>query len=192
MTEMRSTPAASPSARRRFPQGSLLAIRELPLTGIIGIQGAETADLGEGMHSVLGMQPPPIGAVVSNSGIEVSSTAPAEWLVFCPEASEHGLVESLRSACASSFATITVLSDCKSGFEVSGPAATDLLSSGCALDLDAAVFSPGTVAATRFATLPALLMRAAEDRFRLYIDVSYAAYLTAWLIESSTEFQELA
>jgi sarcosine oxidase subunit gamma len=66
-------------------------------------------------------------------------------------------------------------------FELSGPAAADVLARGCALDLHPSVFPPGRCAQTLLARAQVILYRTEEQTFRLLVRASYADDLRAWL-----------
>jgi heterotetrameric sarcosine oxidase gamma subunit len=72
---------------------------------------------------------------------------------------------------------------------ISGRCVADLLSKGCAVDLDPEAFAAGAATQTRFAGLHVILRRPDEaDSYEILVARSQAAWLCDWLIEASLEF----
>lgn len=69
--------------------------------------------------------------------------------------------------------------------ELSGSGAADVLARGCALDLHASVFPPGSCAQTLVARAQVILYRTDEYTFRLLVRPSFASYLRAWLRDAT-------
>jgi sarcosine oxidase subunit gamma len=71
-------------------------------------------------------------------------------------------------------------------FEIAGPHAADLVSMGCALDPAGEALLPGRCAQTVFAGAKIVLYRyGARESFRLHVERSLAAYLTAWFQQAA-------
>jgi sarcosine oxidase subunit gamma len=67
-------------------------------------------------------------------------------------------------------------------FELSGAGAEDVLAQGCALDLDARVFEPGSSCAqSTLARAEVILLRPELDVWWILVRPSFAPYLRAWL-----------
>ncbi|WP_330849207.1 MULTISPECIES: 2Fe-2S iron-sulfur cluster-binding protein [unclassified Nonomuraea] len=66
--------------------------------------------------------------------------------------------------------------------ELAGPAAYDVLITGCPIDLDPAVF-PGH-AQTLLARTSVILERLSPETYRIYVRSSFAKYLAEWLIDA--------
>jgi len=64
-------------------------------------------------------------------------------------------------------------------FELAGEEATEVLASGCSLDLDA--FAPGSCAQTLLARAQVILLRPELERWWILVRPSFAPYLRAWL-----------
>ena len=69
-------------------------------------------------------------------------------------------------------------------FRIVGPGARDLLAAGCGLDFRAEKFPVGNCCRTRFAQIAAVIAAELPERFDIYVDRSYEAYLEAWLRDS--------
>ena len=103
---------------------------------------------------------------------------PGDWLIVssgssAPEISGSGLA-------------LVDLSDGLVALAVSGPAAREVLSKGCGLDLHR--FAAGKCTRTRFAQIPVVLECLDETRFELHVARSYLHYLRAWLTDAALEF----
>jgi sarcosine oxidase subunit gamma len=102
---------------------------------------------------------------------------PDEWLVLggreadYPEASAAVDVSANRVA-----------------FELAGPAAATVLSSGCALDLGEAAFAVDTCAQTLLARSQVILLRLELHRWWILVRPSFAPYLRAWLRDALGQF----
>ncbi|MET8865364.1 2Fe-2S iron-sulfur cluster-binding protein [Nonomuraea sp. NPDC004580] len=66
--------------------------------------------------------------------------------------------------------------------ELAGPAADDVLITGCPIDLHPSAF-PGH-AQTLLGKAPVILERRAPDRYRIYVRSSFARYLAKWLLDA--------
>lgn len=69
-------------------------------------------------------------------------------------------------------------------FRVSGSGARDLLASDCGIDFRAEKFLPGACCRTRLAQIAAVIVAEGPERFDIYVDRSYQAYLDEWLRDS--------
>jgi len=113
---------------------------------------------------------------------------PDEWLVVGREGAgdEVGptIAETLQTAAQGAFVTTVDVSANRVGVEVEGTSARDLLAFGCALDLAARTFTPGSCAQTMVARAGVILWLRGEDpspRFWLLVRPSFATYLETWL-----------
>jgi len=69
-------------------------------------------------------------------------------------------------------------------FRLDGPGARDLLAAGCGLDFRTGKFPVGTCCRTRLAQIGAIIAAEGPERFDIYVDRSYEAYLGEWLRDS--------
>jgi sarcosine oxidase subunit gamma len=85
------------------------------------------------------------------------------------------------------------LADGCCAIEVHGPAARDLLSKVCSLDLESPAFGPKSCAQTLLAQVAVCIEQAAlhgsEGGFLIHVDSSVASWLMAALEEEAIEFQ---
>lgn len=168
-----------------------LEIDEMPLAGIIRLQLRDAERLPpDVMPSFVDGGLPGPQTWVSSLDCRVAWSGPGEWLCFSPLSYENELLESLTNALEGHFATVTLISDSRIAFDVCGIEASAFLAKGCAIDLRDAEFGVGKVVTTRFANVPAMLMRLDDLDFRLYFDVALAAYLMSWLRDAAQEFAD--
>ncbi|MGO1182834.1 MAG: sarcosine oxidase subunit gamma [Micrococcaceae bacterium] len=72
--------------------------------------------------------------------------------------------------------------------ELSGPSAREVLEKGCAVDLHDAGCPIGTGVSTQIGTVPVVLHRVDDERFRVFPRASFTDYLVRWLIDGMLEF----
>ncbi|MDO5662640.1 MAG: sarcosine oxidase subunit gamma family protein [Brachybacterium sp.] len=71
-----------------------------------------------------------------------------------------------------------------------GPSARAVLEKGCQLDLHPRVFAAGSAAVTQIGVVPVILVRSAEEEWRIAPRASFADYLVRWLLDGMVEFRE--
>lgn len=113
---------------------------------------------------------------------------PGEWLIVGGEGSGSDVAPAIEGAIAGAadggFVTTVDVSANRVGLEITGAAARRLLAFGCALDLDARGFGPGSCAQTMVARAGVIVWAMGEEPaplFRLLVRPSFAAYLERWL-----------
>ncbi len=100
---------------------------------------------------------------------------PDEWLVV----SEAEPAGALEEALEGQYAAVVDVSEARAVLELWGSGATEVLASGCRLDLDA--LRPGSCAQTALARAHVLLEPRGGGIWRLYVGRSFEAYARAWL-----------
>jgi len=172
-----------------FPvHASSLQISELPLGGIIRIQGSsKDAAFRSAVKAALAVDVPPPENSTSSADVRLAWAGPNEFLCFCPLATEMKYEQRLSRALVGHFATVTLVSDSRLGLQITGTQAASFLSKGCAIDLHAASFGIGHTVTTRFAGLPAMLLRD-EDGYVIYFDIGYVEFLMKWVVDGAEEF----
>lgn len=96
---------------------------------------------------------------------------PDEWLLHAAEADQPAIVAGFDAARAKTPNSLTVISDREVTIGISGSAAMDLLSIACPLDLSRMAI--GNAKRTVFDYAQVMLIRDAEDAFRLEVWRSY-------------------
>jgi sarcosine oxidase subunit gamma len=123
--------------------------------------------------------------------IRVLCLAPGEWLLV----SQKPWISSFQRHVVPGLSSLGLTAiDVSAGFaivRVCGSAARDMLSKGCALDLERQAFTAGQCARTRFAQIQ-LTIDCIEDpgTLDLYVGRSYLRYLIDWLEDAAIEFKE--
>lgn len=175
--------APSPGVRRRVavePAGPSIRF-------VLRGSGQAAADVGSAFGLVL---PTVINTAAAAEGRAALRLGPDEWLLVAPDDGIGGadaLAALLGSASAEPHALVDV-SHRNAGLVVSGPLATDVLSTGVMLDLDLAAFPVGMATRTLFAKAEIVLWRQEQTRFHVEVWRSFSAYLNGLLGEAVREY----
>ncbi|HET8690894.1 MAG TPA: sarcosine oxidase subunit gamma family protein [Steroidobacteraceae bacterium] len=106
---------------------------------------------------------------------------PDERLLLAPEGTQAGVAAALAAALAGIPHSLVDVSERQVAIRVDGPAARDLLATGCPLDLDPEAFPVGACTRTLFAKAEALLWRRAAEEYHLEVGRSFAEYVRGCL-----------
>ncbi|MCA0938746.1 sarcosine oxidase subunit gamma [Salipiger pacificus] len=127
--------------------------------------------------------PRKVGETVRGA-VEVACLGPDEWLVLAAEA------EPVADACAGVYAalphSLVDISAREVTFVIEGPRAAELMTIGCARDIDA--LKVGSARRTLFDGATVTLWRDADDRFRMDVWNSFAPHLLHLLQVGAREF----
>jgi sarcosine oxidase subunit gamma len=128
------------------------------------------------IESALGLSlPARIGRRASAGELEALCLGPDEWMLHAPESASAGIV----TACAGVYAThphsLVDISGREVSFVIDGPRATELLTLGCARDLDTIAVGEGR--RTLFDGATVILWRDGDTSFRLDCWTSFATHL---------------
>jgi len=122
--------------------------------------------------------PVPLNRWVADADTTTVRLGPNEWLVLSATLSPLELEQRLTGS-----GSLVDVSAQRMVLRLTGPDARDVLSAGCALDLDA--FPPGSAAQTTLAKAGIVLL-AEEDGFRVLVRSSFGHYLTEWLADAES------
>jgi sarcosine oxidase subunit gamma len=147
-----------------------VTIAELPPTTRIALRIADPAGIGFGL-------PTTVGARSAEGARTALCLGPDEWLLEAPEAEREALFATLSGISAPHSAV--EVSDREITYALEGPAVLDLLATGCPRDL--ARIPVGSGARTVFDTAQIVLVREADDRFRLTVWRSFAPHVRSIL-----------
>ncbi|MEX3982187.1 sarcosine oxidase subunit gamma [Paraburkholderia sp. EG287A] len=188
----RSTVAEQFADARVFPiRADGLQISELPLAGIIRVQGRTTHEaFRTQVTASLGVGVPTAERVSIGTDVRLAWAGPNEYLCFCALDAEEKLLSALTAALTGQFATVTLVSDSRIGFLIKGREAQAFISKGCSLDMYRESFPVNRVVTTRFAGLPAMLMHRSESEYAVYFDIGYAEFVLKWMLDAAAEFLE--
>jgi sarcosine oxidase subunit gamma len=107
---------------------------------------------------------------------------PDEWLLKLAPGEGAAMALALRGALAGLHHSVVEVGSGYTTFTVTGPAAADLLSRGCPLDLHPRMFGAGALAQSHVARSAALLYCVAPgSRYEITVRRSFAPYLFQWL-----------
>jgi sarcosine oxidase, subunit gamma len=110
---------------------------------------------------------------------------PDEWLLKLRDGQGDPMESALRAALQRQHCSLVQVGSGNTTLTVQGPAAADLLSRGCPLDLHPRVFAAGALAQTHIAKAGAtVLCVQAGTSFELTVRRSFADYLFRWLCEA--------
>ena len=157
----------------RLPDSGLLNLR-LP-TGTTAMPGGTQA---------IGLALPEVPCTyAAGTGVVAYWLAPNEWLVAVAAGAEDEFEVTLRSA----FDGAGAIVDVSAGYvryNLSGPAAPELLMKACPYDFDRRTFGPGRCVQTVFAKTTALVAAGEDASFDLAIRRSYAGYFERWTADA--------
>jgi len=130
--------------------------------------------------------PGKIGQGVATNGRAAWCLGPDEWLLHAPEAEQAAIVADFATARAKAPHSLTVISDREFTIAITGPRAQELLSVACPLDLSR--MAPGTAKRTLFDSAQVVLIRDAEDAFRIEVWRSFFPHVSELLDIALREF----
>lgn len=179
--------------------GSHIATRSLPLSGVHG--GSATVRLEPAapasrislrvraedvpaLSSALGVDLPmkPKTSAYAN-GRTALWLGPDEWLVI--DEGESGLMTA--AANSGVLHSATDVSHRNTAILVSGPGAAAAINAGCSQDLSLDVFPVGACSRTLFGKVEIVLLRTAEDAFRVEVWRSFSDYAFGLLAEGARD-----
>lgn len=133
---------------------------------------------------LLGMRMPAfVGEVESGERATIAQLGPDEWLILSDETAD-ALATAIAFESADAPYSLVDISAREVRLVVEGPAAADVIASGCPLDTDLAVFPHGSAYRTLFHKSEILLWRSAPDLFLIDVWRSFAPYVEALLKEA--------
>jgi sarcosine oxidase subunit gamma len=112
---------------------------------------------------------------------------PDERLLLDEEPSAAGTAERLAQALRGQTHSLVDVSHRQVAFALADAHAISVLAAGCPLDLDPSAFPVGMCTRTVFAKAEIVLWRYGEDRFRLEVWRSFAAYVSGVIAEAARE-----
>ena len=126
------------------------------------------------------------GAVAARRGRITLNVRPGRWLVLSPPA-PPGAGAARWQAAAGGRCAVVDLSAALVAFLLAGPAAAEMLTRACRLDLDADAFPAARAAATIMVQVPVILARLAPGML-LLTPATTAQHLRDWLVTASQPF----
>jgi sarcosine oxidase subunit gamma len=109
---------------------------------------------------------------------------PDEWLLLAQAGEERTILAALEGALAGLPHSLVDVTHRQVALSVGGPAARDLLASGCALDLDPEAYPVGMCTRTLLAKAEVVLWRRSAEEYHLEVGRSFSGYVLGWLREA--------
>lgn len=129
--------------------------------------------------------PKKVGQGVHEGDRSAWCLGPDEWLLHAPEAEQGAIVDAFAAIAPAAAHSLVVISDREITYGLTGPRATELLTTGCPLDLSR--IAVGTAKRTVFDSAQVVLIRDAEDQWRLEVWRSFAPHVEALLTTAQRE-----
>ncbi|MFC5062531.1 sarcosine oxidase subunit gamma [Actinomycetospora atypica] len=114
---------------------------------------------------------------------------PDEWLLTHTAARPEDWEFHVDEAAAAHAGMAVDVSAQRTTVRLLGPAARELLASGCAIDLRPASFGRGRCAQTLLGQAPVLLVAHGDDDLALSVRSSMAGYVVDWLVDAAQELR---
>jgi len=114
---------------------------------------------------------------------------PDEWLLTHRAARPEDWELHVDEAAAAHGGTAVDVSAQRTSLRLRGPAARELLSFGCALDLRPASLPGGRCAQTLLGQAAVLLVAHDVDDLQLFVRTSFAGYVADWLVDAAGELR---
>jgi sarcosine oxidase subunit gamma len=120
-------------------------VQSVPFVGQVAVRGkADDAAFLNAVRSVTGLNLPlTVGEVTEAEGCRAIWLGPDHWLLVTAEGHGPVLAADLKAAFSGIFAAAIDVSGARMRLRLIGPAAVDVLASGCRLDLTSAQFGAG-------------------------------------------------
>jgi sarcosine oxidase subunit gamma len=129
---------------------------------------------------------PELGRLIATRDTLVLCVRPQRWLMLSAPMDAGVAAGRWQEACAGMAAAVD-LSSAVLALHVDGPNTREALARGCRLDLDPAVFLPGTAAATVIAQVPAIVAALASGLL-LLTPATTARHFRDWLSGAARPF----
>jgi sarcosine oxidase subunit gamma len=127
----------------------------------------------------IGIKPfPQVGQSTLNDDLSVYAPCSGRYLIEC---GSSGMFADLRREIPADIGSVTDLSSARTVLTASGKRIEDVLLKGIAIDFHRQTFPAGTVAETNIHQMPVMIVRLAEDQFRIFTYSTYAVSTLHWL-----------
>lgn len=169
--------------------GRSCLLDEMALSDMINLRGnASDSAFTTGVQTATGLALPVKANTASvAAGRQLLWLGPDEWLLKAPAGEGETLEGALRSALAGQHFSVVQVGSGNTTLSLQGPAAADLLSRGCPLDLHASVFPDGALAQSHISKANVVLLCVkAGQSYEVTVRRSFAEYLFKWLCEAGT------
>ena len=162
---------------------------EIALLDMLTLRGdAADAGFAAAVQAATGLALPVQANTASvGHGRQLFWLGPDEWLLKAPAGAGEALEADLRAALAGKHFSVVAVGGGNTTLSLQGPAAADLLSRGCPLDLHARSFPDGSLAQSHISKANVVLYcLQAEQNYEVTVRRSFAEYLFKWLCEAGS------
>jgi len=160
----------------------------VPFLAQVGLRLDPDGPAAARLVAVLGSELPGPNRAVAAGAHRVLWLGPDEWLVVAADGQEDSLVASLAAAVGEDGAVID-LSANRTGLELSGAFARDVLATCCTIDFHPRVFGAGQCVQTLIQKAGVLIDQRTDDTYLLLVRPSFAAYVAEWLLDGMLGLQ---
>ena len=167
--------------------GQSCTLSETPFIEMLNVRGdAANARFRQAVLVATGLDLPVQPNTASlDAGRQLLWLGPDEWLLKLPRTESTEVESALCSGLAGLHCSLVQVGNGNTTLTLHGPAAADLLSCGCPLDLHPRVFGTSALAQTHLAKAGAIVLCLhAGSSFELTVRRSFADYLFRWLCEA--------
>jgi len=175
--------------RELHADGRSCLLDEVALLDMVNLRGdASDAAFAQAIQSATGLALPVQANTASVSGDrQLLWLGPDEWLLKLPGGQGDAVEAAIRAALVGKHISVVQVGSGNTTLTVQGPAAADLLSRGCPLDLHARSFPDGSLAQSHVAKANVVLLCVkAETSYEITVRRSFADYLFKWLCEAGS------
>lgn len=169
--------------------GRSCLLGEIALLDMLTVRG-DAADplFAAAVLSATGLALPVVANTASVSeGRQLFWLGPDEWLIKVAGGAGEAMEMALRAALAGKHFSVVQMGGGSTTLSLQGPAAADLLSRGCPLDLHARAFPAGSLAQSHISKANVVLYcLEAQTSFEITVRRSFAEYLFKWLCEAGS------
>jgi sarcosine oxidase, subunit gamma len=173
--------------------GRSCLLGEIALLDMLTLRGdASDAGFAAAVLSATGLALPVLANTASvgsglAAGRQLFWLGPDEWLLKLPGGTGEALELDLRAALAGRHFSVVAMGAGSTTLSLQGPAAADVLSRGCPLDLHARSFPDGSLAQSHISKANVVLYcLQAEQSYEITVRRSFAEYLFKWLCEAGS------
>ena len=162
---------------------------EVALLDMLNLRGdASDAAFAQAVQQATGLDLPVKANTASVTGErQLLWLGPDEWLLKLPSGEGEAIEAALRAALMGKHFSVVQVGSGNTTLTVQGPAAADLLSCGCPLDLHPRAFPDGALAQTHIAKANVVLRCVqAGQSYEVTVRRSFADYLFKWLCEAGS------
>ena len=170
-----------------------ISIYEVQKLGLIRLQTfSRNSQSSETITALTELNLPQVKQFSSSDTINIYWSAPFEWIISVPAATELVEAEKITAKLAGTMNAVTLMTDSRIILKLNGLKSRQLLAKGSAIDFHSSQFNAGTCVTTKFAQIPIMIAQVSShndnDEFLLFADRPSAAYLLDWLIDAASEF----